>query len=138
MLRTPKEVRENVVWQFRDHPQFVTCKLPVIAPEKPWFRIRLDLIAHINRLPQKSSFVLIFNERIFALDVNPGAIHTNRDGSGRVSGTHWTTWPCVVVEPDERELEHQQWFNQFLQRANINFFGRYEPPPYRPEQIKLL
>jgi len=113
----------------------VTCKLPVIVPDKPWFKVRMDMVTHVHRLPQKSSFLLIFNERIFALDVNPGLIHNNRDGSGAIDCTHWTVWPCDNAEPDRRDMTHLQWFGQFLERANINFFGRYESPPYKPEQI---
>lgn len=138
VLRSPKEIRESVDWKFQNHPQYVECKLPVTLPDKPWFNVLLAMTAHVNRQPQKAGFTLIFNERIFALDVNPAMIHNNRDGSGAIDGTHWTLWPCDNVELDNREMIHQQWFNQFLQRANINFFGRYEAPPYRPEQITFL
>ena len=87
----------------------------------------------------KSSFVMLWGERVFSLDVNPGLTHTNKvDGSRTViRDTHWQRWPCKVAEPDTRILEHQQWFNQFLQAANISFFGKYQHPPFLPEQIGL-
>lgn len=129
---------ESIEWDFGNHPQYVECKLPVILPEMPWFNLKLVLTAHVNRQPQKATFLLIFNERIFALDVNPALIHNNRDGTGAIDGTHWTLWPCDNVELDSSVRTHQQWFDQFLQRANINFYGLYVPPPYRPEQIPLL
>ncbi len=87
----------------------------------------------------RSSFALLFTERILGLDVNPGLTHTNKIGGSRttVRGTHWTKWPCNEAEPDLRNLEHQQWFNHFLQAANISFVGRYDHPPYLPEQVEL-
>jgi hypothetical protein len=105
----------------------------------PHFRIRLDLQCHVRAKPMRSSFTLLFTERIFSLDVNPGLTHTNRLGGKRtvVRGTHWTRWPCDIAEPDARDLEHQQWFNHFLMRAGIQFRGRYEFPPFLPEQIGL-
>lgn len=139
VLRTPKVITDSIEWSDKNHPDFVVCKLPVFAPEMPHFRLRLDLQTHVRRLPMKSTFTLIFTERIFSLDVNPGLTHTNRTGGRRVviRGTHWTQWPCEIAEPDTRTLEHQQWFNHFLTRANISFRGRYEHPPYLPEQIGM-
>ena len=94
---------------------------------------------HIRTLPMKSSFSLLFTERILGLDVNPGMTHTNRRNGKRevIRGNHWTRWPCDHADLDTRTLEHQQWFNQFLQEALISFVGRYEHPPYLPEQIGL-
>ena len=88
VLRTPKEIRESVIWDFANHPQYVECKLPVTLPEKPWFNVRLAMTAHVNRQPQKAGFALIFNERIFGLDVNPAMTNKNRDGTGAIAGTH--------------------------------------------------
>lgn len=137
VLRTPKVITDSITWQDKSHPDYVTCKLPVYAPELPQYRIRLDLQVHVRTLPMKSSFVLIFTGRVFSLDVNLGMTHTNREDGKRVviSGTHWTTWPCSVAKPDSRVLEHQQWFNHFLQAANISFYGMYDYPPFLPEQI---
>lgn len=80
----------------------------------------------------------MMGKRIFALDVNPARTHNNKDLGMSVSCSHWTTWPCEVVEPDDRDLFHQQWLNQFLDRANISFLGRYDRPPYLVEQMDLL
>ena len=137
MLRTPKEIRDSIRWDDKNHQDYVVSKLPVYAPEMPHFRLRLDLQVHVRNLPMRSCFTLIMSERIFSLDVNPGMNHINRIGGKRVTvkGTHWTKWPCDLAEPDNRTLEHQQWFNHFLQAANISFFGGYEFPPYLPEQI---
>lgn len=132
-------ITDFIDWQDKQHPDYVSCKLPVFAPEMPHFKVRLDLQCHVRTRPMRSSFTLIFTERIFALDVNPGLTHTNRINGRRavIRGTHWTRWPCDVAELDCRDLEHQQWFNHFLQAANIAFLGRYEHPPYLPEQIEL-
>lgn len=80
--------------------------------------------------------MLLFGERIFALDVNPARTHNNRTGV-IVSGTHWTTWPCDIAELDKRDLMHQQWFGMFLERAKISFLGKYERPPYMAEQMEI-
>lgn len=133
-------IRDSIQWTDKRHPDYVVCKLPVYAPEMPHFRLRLDLQTHVRSMPMRSSFVLLFVERIFALDVNPGLTHTNREDGSRevIRGTHWTTWPCRKATSDPRTLEHQQWFNHFLAKANISFLGAYEHPPYLPEQIELL
>lgn len=139
MLRIPKEITDSIDWSDKGHKEYVVCKLPVYAPEMPDFRLRLDLQAHVRRLPMKSSFTLLWGERIFSLDVNPGMTHTNKvDGSRTViRDTHWTRWPCDIATVDARNLEHQQWFNHFLQAANISFRGMYQHPPFLPEQIDL-
>ena len=113
--------------------------MPVFAPEMPHFRVRLDMQCHVRNRPMRCNFVLLFTQRIFGLDVHPGLTHTNKleGGSVVIRGTHWTRWPCAIAVPDTRILEHQQWFNHFLQEANIAFLGRYEHPPYLPEQIEL-
>lgn len=82
--------------------------------------------------------MLLFGERIFALDVNPARTHNNRAASKVVAVTHWQRWPCDVAEPDPRDQEHVRWFGEFLSRANISFFGKYERPPYMPEQLGML
>lgn len=137
VLRTPKVITDSINWSDKNHPDFVVCKLPVFAPEMPHFPLRLDLQTHVRRMPMKSSFALLFTERILGLDVNPGLTHTNHHIGQRevIRGNHWQEWPCNIAEPDDRELEHQQWWNLFLTRANISFVGRYEHPPYLPEQI---
>lgn len=137
-LATPKVIQDSIDWSYKKHDDYATCALAVFAPQKPAFRLRLVLTAHIRRLPRKCAFALILGERIFALDVNPGMIHSNRNGSGKVACTHWTTWPCQIVEPDSRDLIHVQWWVKFLERANISFFGKYERPPYVPEQMDLM
>ena len=138
VLETPKIIQDSMRWSDKGHPDHVHCNMPVFAPEKPQFRLRLTMTAHVRRLPRKCSFLLIMGERIFALDVNPGMIHNNKQAGEKVDATHWTTWPCEVVEPDNRDMVHQQWFGRFLERANINFYGMYERPPYLPDQMDML
>jgi len=132
-------ITDSIDWSDKTHRDYVVCKLPVYAPEMPHFAMRLYLQTHVRTEPMRSTFALIFTERIFALDVNPGMTHTNREDGTKViiRGTHWTRWPCNVAKPDLRNLEHQQWWNHFLQAANISFMGRYDYPPYLPEQIEM-
>lgn len=95
------------------------------------------MTAHVRRLPRKAGFLLVYGERIFALDVNPGRAHNNRTARRVVTETHWTTWPCDSADEDSRDLMHVQWFHEFLSRANIQFFGTYERPPYMSEQLSM-
>jgi hypothetical protein len=123
-------------WRDGNHGDYASCDLRVIAPSNPVWRLRLSMTAHVRRLPRKCSFMLIYGERIFALDVNPARSHNNLSGEC-IRVTHWTRWPCDVVEPDERDLQHTRWFGEFLERTNISFLGKYERPPYMPEQTEL-
>ncbi len=93
------------------------------------------MTAHVRKLPRKCSFMLLFGERIYSLDVNPGRFHNNKTGKSAVATTHWSGWPCDIAEPDPRDQMHVQWFNEFLGRTNISFFGKYERPPYTAEQL---
>lgn len=125
-------------WREGSNGDYCICRLPVFAPARPEFNMRLDMTAHISREPKKCSFSLIMGDRIFALDVNPGRIHNNRAASVIVKTTHWQRWPNKEVDPDARDLFHVQWWNEFLMRANISFMGRYERPPYLPEQLEMI
>ncbi len=97
------------------------------------------MTAHRRKLPRKSGFhLLLANKRLITLDVSPARAHNNRALGASVEGTHWHVWPCDEAEPDAREMPHRQWFHEFLSRARISFDGRYTPPPYQPEQMKLI
>lgn len=139
ILGRQKVIHESMDWADKAHGDYVTCNMPVVVPEKPQFHLRLTLTAHLLRKPRKCSFILLLGgERIFALDVNPAAIHNNRDASGIVDCSHWTRWPCKKAEPDNRDLLHQQWWNEFLSRSNTDFYGRYDRPPYTAEQRDMF
>jgi hypothetical protein len=96
------------------------------------------MTAHVRRSPKKCSFSLIMGDRIFALDVNPGRTHNNKAAAVSVNVTHWQRWPNEEVDPDNRDLIHVQWWAEFLTRANISFLGRYDRPPYLPEQLEMI
>lgn len=137
VLAAPKVISTSMNWRDGQHDDYVTCDLPVFVPTMPQARIRLSMSAHIRKLPRKCMFTLIYGGRIFSLDVNPARSHNNRTGSIRVATTHWTHWPCEEVEADPRDLIHVQWFQEFLSRTNIMFYGKYERPPYLPEQMEM-
>src|SRR5690606_33269838 len=107
ILAQKKVIHESMDWVEKSHGAYVTCNMPVIVPAKPSFNLRLTLTAHLLRKPRKCSFTLLLaGERIFSLDVNPAAIHNNRDATGVVDGTHWTQWPCTKADADYRDLLH--------------------------------
>jgi hypothetical protein len=138
VLLAPKAIQTSMNWRDGQHGDYVTCDLPVFVPTMPQARVRLSMTAHVRKLPRKCTFLLIYGERIFALDVNPARAHNNRTAALLVECSHWTRWPCEEVEPDHRDLIHHQWFNEFLTRTNISFYGKYERPPYLPEQVDIL
>jgi len=138
VLAAPKAISTSMNWRDGQHDDYVTCHLPVFVPTMPQARVRLSMTAHVRKLPRKCTFLLVYGSRIFGLDVNPARSHNNRTAVQRVACTHWTRWPCEEVEPDQRDLMHNQWFNEFLTRTNISFYGKYERPPYLPEQVDIL
>jgi hypothetical protein len=137
-LSLPKVIQDSTDWREGRHPEYSECDLPVFVPGMPSLRVRLHMTAHMRKEPRKCGFTLILGRRIFSLDVNPARIHNNKTLAEKVACSHWTTWPCEVAEPDARDLYHQQWFGEFLRRANTSFFGRYDRPPYLVEQLDLI
>lgn len=123
-------------WNDVSHPDYASCEMRVIAPSNPAWKLRLTMSVHVRKTPRKCSFMLMYGQRIFALDVNPARSHSNKTGEC-IKVTHWTVWPCDIAEADPRDLIHVRWFNEFLSRAGIQFQGRYERPPYLPEQMDL-
>lgn len=138
LLAMPKVISTPMNWRDGQHGDYVSCELPVFVPTMPQARVRLSMTAHVRKLPRKCSFLLIYGQRIFALDVNPARAHNNKTGEPIVAGSHWTRWPCEIAEPDPRDLIHIQWFQEFLSRTNITFYATYERPPYLPEQVDIL
>ncbi|VXC62930.1 conserved hypothetical protein [Sphingomonas sp. AX6] len=137
ILAEPKVIYDSLNWRDTVHGDYATCDLRVVVPSESRARVRLTLTAHIRKLPRKCSFLLIYGERIFALDVNPARSHSNKEARRVVRETHWTTWPCDIAQPDQRDLIHHQWFSEFLNHTNIQFFGKYERPPYMSEQLNM-
>jgi hypothetical protein len=138
ILTAEKEISGSMRWSKVGRADYATCRLRVICRSHPRAYLRLVLTAKTRWLPQKSSFTLLFGDnRIFSLDVEPRRSHNN-GLLGKVKCTHWATWPCTVVEPDDRQQTHRAWFDDLLKRSNSIFVGRYRFPPYEPEQMQLI
>jgi hypothetical protein len=124
----------RIQWALTPHTDTANAQFLVVVPEKPTFAARVYLTAHAYREPFKYGFSLILAKyyRVLGLDVNPGRSHANFTDLGNfiVRDTHWQTWPNQVVEPDEREQRHQEWFRDFCKQAKIKFTGSYSPPPH--------
>jgi len=82
-------------------------------------------------LPRKYGFALLLgSEKVLRLDVDPGRTHFDPVTLTSVTGTHWQPWPGSRAIPDERNLNHLGWFNEFLGRARIRYDGIYTAPPF--------
>jgi len=137
ILSEPKVIYDSVAWRDSVHGDYASSDLRVIVPSETRARVRLMMTAHTRRLPRKCGFLLVYGERIFALDVNPGRAHNNKTAKRIITSSHWTTWPCDVAEQDLRDMLHVQWFTEFLTRTNTQFLGKYERPPYMSEQLNM-
>lgn len=139
LLLEEKQLRGELRWETNGRADFTSCKLPVIVPSNPQVNLALMITAHKRRLPRKSSFsLLLASKRLLSLDTNPVRWHNNKDGKPSISASHWSRYPGSKVEPDERDLPHQQWFFEFLRRGRVTYSGRYRPPPFEQEQMSLL
>lgn len=101
------------------------------------------MTAHVHREPFKYGFSLILGgtHRVLGLDVNPARFHVNFTALGRdaVQCTHWQPWPNEIIEPDDRDRPHSQWFKEFCRRSRISFSGSYRSPPHLGgQQLRLL
>jgi hypothetical protein len=134
-----KVIVDNVVWASSNHPDFISCNLPVFVPSLPAFNARIVMQAHLHRLPRKYSFSLLLGSTpVLRLDIGPGRVHSNFATGQIVRGSHWHVWPVADAVPDDRDLVHWQWFEDFCRRACIDFQGDYEPPPFAAEQMVML
>ncbi len=123
-------------WRTKTHTDYAVAAMTVAVPDSR-LRGRMMLTAHRVRKPEKYGFALLFrNERIFALDVNPGHSHRNLFARNSVNGTHWQCWPLMEAEPDDASCAFGSWLQLFLVRAKIvTKFGVLSPP--RGVQLEL-
>lgn len=140
MLAHDKQCSGRIRWDGPDKSDYSSWKSPVFYPRRPEVNLQLILIAHKRKLPRKCGFSLLLGgDKLITLDVNPGRWHKNKKLGGSVWQTHWHLWPDIEeAEADGREMPHQHWLQNFLERAHISFSGRYKAPPYEPDQMKLL
>lgn len=138
-LSAEKVAVGHIAWKDKGHPDYSECGLPVTCAQYPDFNAKLVMTAHTSRVPYKYSYMLVLGStRIFALDVNPGTCHRNKDTLESVCVTHWQRWPMSEANPDPQSLTHRKWLLEFLERGNIIHGGGYEPPPFVEPQMPLL
>ena len=131
VLDAPKRVDGRLIYKGANHPEYREAKALVRCPTYPELNMQFRASYHVARLPRKYSFMLfIEGERVYALDVAPGRRHFNVRTRKSVAVTHWQKWPTMEAEPDDQELTHHQWFEEFCARANLTFAKPYVPPQF--------
>lgn len=142
-IAADKAAGGRIRWVLEPHTDTAKASLLVVVPSAPLFSARFHMTAHVHREPFKYGFSLVLagSYRVLGLDVNPARTHVNFTDLGKaaVQCTHWQPWPNQLVEPDDREQAHQQWFREFCRRARIQFTGSYRAPPHLGgQQLRLL
>lgn len=130
-LATEKVAVRGFRWRIKS-PDYATASFRVETSEPGVIPRRgtVHLMAHRYRQPRKYSFTLNYcNQRVFALDVNPGRVHFNPQTLEQVGVTHWQKWPDLDAIGDPRNLGHRDWFTEFLKRSCIVYTKRCPPPP---------
>lgn len=142
-MAAEKVVQVEIRWSLSPHTDTAKCSVPVFVPSRPAFTARLCLSAHVSRIPEKYTFVLLLGSgRVAALDVNPGRAHTNFKSAKRetVWDTHWQMWPEMEhAKIDNQEMTHRKWMDTFALRFGLKMSGGYRKPPhFGGEQLRLL
>lgn len=137
-LEAEKEVRGQLRWRDKAHPDYVEAKLFVAVTAGGSESAEVILTANTGFSPPKFGFALIFRGiRVLGLDVDPARTHFNASTKAIVSSTHWQRWPGMEARPDGRSLDHKQWLSEFLEAANIRNAIRYKAPRGRDRQLDL-
>ena len=72
-LKSPKFVEKPLKYQQKNNASYQMAQTLVRCPDFPELNLRMISQYHISRNPRKFSILLLANnERIFAIDVNPG------------------------------------------------------------------
>lgn len=141
-LAAPKLVTGPLVWKGKGRLDYGEAVKIVTCPAMPEFSGQLRLTAHKTRLPAKYGFSLLIGSgrmlRVIGLDVNPATSHFNSRTAESVRLTHWQTYPDDHADVDERSLNHFEWLELFLARANIKSTMRYREPPREDVQMSML
>lgn len=141
-IAADKVANGSIRWVLEPRTDTAKSQFLVVVPLRPILAARVHMTAHVHREPFKYGFSLILGSyRVLGLDVNPGRTHVNFTdlGNAPVDCTHWQPWPNAIVEPDDRERSHSQWFREFCKRSRITFTGSYRAPPHLGgQQLRLL
>jgi hypothetical protein len=130
-LRRPKLAQRGPRWRSRAHAEYAVASIQILtSDDRSRMRGRIVLNAHRIRMPPKYCFAVVFrNERVFALDIEPGRSHRNLLVSGVIPGTHWQRWPMMDAEPDSRDRPFADWLQEFFERTNTTCKFRVKSPP---------
>ncbi|WP_339856370.1 hypothetical protein [uncultured Nisaea sp.] len=127
-------------WTVANHPDYAAARSRLHAVGTSLPHGRLIVQAHLNRMPYKYSFSIVFRKQnIFRLDVEPGLTHRRTTILKPINGTHWQMWPDMgCAEPDDRNLGWTGWLDSFLRRAKIELRHPLLMPPFKTkEQLGL-
>lgn len=127
--REPAWYEYRSALQFEDDPTETPEGLSVVCQWKPKSGVK----------PENWKFGLLYRaERIYAIDLQPLAYHTNRVGHGRhyyrqrVQGSHEHTWSGEgygYAEPFTLGIGGEEAWQEFLHRAGINDAPFEHPDP---------
>lgn len=139
-LASPKACTSSMRWRgSKNHRDYFAAQLPIMHPAHPHPRARIVMQSHIYFAPRKYSFQLLFGvAKILRLDVDPKRGHRNLLEKKSVSCSHWQYYPGDHAIPDDRPLSHRKWLDEFFEKCNITFTGRYSAPIHDKEQLRLL
>lgn len=137
-ILAPKIGVKRCRWRRGIRMDYVSASIPLAVSDMEHLRARLDMTAHLNYIPRKYSFSLIFNnKRVLGLDVEPRRSHRNLRDRRVVTCTHWQEWPLMDARPDDRLLSHQRWLDEFCRKAHIALASPYRAPPLDRVQLRL-
>jgi len=140
-LNSPKFVEGPLRYNKKNKNHNI-AQASVRCPEFPDLNIRLLTQHHVTRIPRKFNIILLVNnERVFSIDVNPGRTHTNPNDlktTRVIRGTHWQIYPHPEIAiADNIDRTHQQWVSEFLRNTNITMAGGYTAPAFEVENVQF-
>ena len=140
-LRLPKFVSGPLRYQ-KKNKNYHVAQARIRCPDAPEVNLRMISQYHVTRIPRKFTILMLAdNERVFAIDVNPGTTHTNPNTLKSirvVRGSHWQIYPNVKTAiPNNISRTHQQWMADFLRDCNITIEGGYTSPSFEVENVQL-
>lgn len=137
-LACGKSAARRFLWSIGRHKDYAEARFVVRCAKNDGLGEGMVVLsAHLLRQPPKYSFALVYaGQRILGLDVEPARLHVNPISLEVIKGTHWQEWPCDIAVPDARNMGYRAWFQEFLERANIQYPYPYAQPP-QGKQIGL-
>ena len=154
-LSTPKRAVSGIEWRpgllKRTDVQWwdwdCAIELDGVVPEGT--RIILQWRPTVGAASAKYGCGLLFrNDRVYAIDFDPEALHTNKVGLGRAQyrqrfgpGTHEHTWSeegYGYAEPIQDFSDFAQLFEYFCTKTSLQVEGGFRRPPSQQLSLGLI